>query len=123
MIRRRSPGNREQFARTLAVCSVALWLAGSVSAAEGGLAPQWTHPHCPQGQTQGAQHSHNHCFWYCGGIEIQGMGERGGIFGSGPSRRVWSLGAVRRQDAVVDAEVAPRGPPRTALQIASRICT
>lgn len=31
---------------------------------------------------------------------------------------VWSLGAIPLQDAAVDSQFPPRGPPQVALQIA-----
>lgn len=104
-------GARGRFARALATCSVALWLAGSLSVAQGNLMPQWTQPHCPQGQTHGAQHSHHHCVWYCGGIDAQGTSQRGGNSVDGPSLRVWSLGVIPFQDADSANDFPPRGPP------------
>jgi len=107
-----------QFARVLAVCCAIFWLAGSLSITQGMLAPQWNQPHCPQGQTHSAQHSPSHCVWHCGGLDIQGGGGRGEAFTGIHVSHVWTLGVIPLQDAVLDGEFPPRGPPQVVLQIA-----
>jgi hypothetical protein len=106
---------RPHISRALTGCWVVLWLTGSLSVAQGNLLPQWNMPHCPSGQAQHSQHNHNHCVWHCGGIDAQGTSERGGISADGLSLRVWALGAVPQQYAVIDAEVMLRGPPRLSM--------
>lgn len=107
-----------RLSRVSAGCCAALWLAGSLSIAQGNLAPQWTQPHCPQGQTHGSQHSHQHCVWHCGGLDIQGGGGRGEIFTDIHVSRVWSLGDIPLLDAGLADEFPPRGPPPVVLLIA-----
>ncbi|MEK9141578.1 MAG: hypothetical protein AAB308_11045 [Nitrospirota bacterium] len=109
---------RQQVSRMLSGCWAVLWLTGSLSVAQGNLTPQWTAPHCPQGQTQNGQHSHNHCAWHCGGLDIQIGGGRGEIPIDIHVSCVWSLGVIPRQDAALDGEFPPRGPPRGAFPIA-----
>lgn len=108
--------HRAQFARALASCCAAFLLAGSLSVTQGNLAPEWTMPHCPQGQTQGSQQSHNHCAWHCGGLDIQGGGARGEIFAELHVSRVWKLGHIPLQDAIPEGEFPPRGPPHVVRQ-------
>lgn len=102
---------RQQVSRMLSGCCAVLWLTGSLSVAQGNLAPQWAAPHCPQGQTQNSQQSHNHCAWHCGGLDIQGGGGQGEVSADLHVSRVWSLGDIPRQDAALDGEFPPRGPP------------
>ncbi|MBS0181543.1 MAG: hypothetical protein JSS39_04025 [Nitrospira sp.] len=110
--------NRQQVSRALTVCCTVLWLTGSLSVAQGNLTAQWTGTHCPKGQTQNSQHSHNHCTWHCGGLDIQGGGGRDEISTDIRLSRVWSLRVIPLQDAVIDGEFPPRGPPQIILQIA-----
>ena len=112
-----SARRKVSFAYALTGCCAVLWLVGSLPVAQGHVAPQWTHPHCPQGQTHGSQHSHNHCLWYCGGIDSQAASVRGGISVEVLISRVWSLGAGSKLDTSVDAEIEPRGPPRLVLVV------
>ncbi|HSA87299.1 MAG TPA: hypothetical protein VLE46_14045 [Nitrospira sp.] len=107
-----------QLTRALGICCAIFGLAGSLSITQGMLAPHWNQPHCPQGQTHGAQHSPGHCAWHCGGLDIQGGDARGEIFTDIHVSRVWTLGVMPLQDAVLDGEFPPRGPPRVILQIA-----
>ncbi|MGZ8374705.1 MAG: hypothetical protein ACXW4A_07205 [Nitrospira sp.] len=109
---------RQQVSRVLSSCCAVLWLAGSLSVAQGNLTPQWTAPHCPSGQTQNGQQSHNHCAWHCGGLDIQSDGGQGTISAEIHVSRVWSIGDIPRQDAVSDGEFPPRGPPQGAFPIA-----
>lgn len=109
---------RAPLARALAWCCAVVLLVGSLSITQGNLTPQWTQPHCPQGQTHGAQHNHNHCAWHCGGLDIQGCGGQGEISADGLVSRVWSLDDIPLRDAGPGGEFPPRGPPRVILQIA-----
>lgn len=108
---------RKRFARALAACSAALWLAGSLSAALGNPTIQWPGTHCPQGPTQNSQQSDNHCAWHCGGLDIQDGGGRGDISADRLVSRIWSLGAIPLSDAALDGEFPPRGPPPVVRQI------
>jgi hypothetical protein len=103
---------RQHISRTLTGCWVALWLAGSLSVAQGSLLPQWNMPHCPQGQTQNGQHNHTHCVWHCGGLDIQRGGGREETSADIHLGRIWTIGNIPVRDAVVDGEFPPRGPPR-----------
>jgi len=102
---------RQHISRVLTGCWAVLWLTGSLSVAQGNLTPQWAQPHCPQGQTHGAQHSHNHCVWHCGGLDIQGGDGQGQTSANIHVSCVWSLGVILRQESVPDGEFPPRGPP------------
>jgi hypothetical protein len=99
---------RQHISRMLSGGCAMLWLIGSLSIAQGNLAPQWTAPHCPSGQTQ---HSHNHCAWHCEGLDIQSGGGQGEVSTDLHVNRIWSLGDIPRQDAALDGEFPPRGPP------------
>src|SRR6185295_15910072 len=71
---------RSRFARAMAGACVLLWMVGSVSTLYGSLTPQWTTPHCPQGQANSGQHSHSHCVWHCDGIDARvSTGRHAGI--------------------------------------------
>lgn len=109
---------RQQVFRTLTGCWVVLWLTGFLSVGQGNLTTQWAAPHCPSGQTQNGQQSHNHCAWHCGGLDIQSGGGQGTISVDIDVSRVWSIGDIPRQDAALDGEFPPRGPPQVILQIA-----
>jgi len=108
---------RQEVSRVLTGCCVALWLTGSLSIAQGILSAQWTGTHCPSGQAQNSQHSHNHCAWHCGGLDIQSGGGRGEISADLHVSRVWSLGVIPQQDVTLDGEFPPRGPPQVVHQI------
>jgi hypothetical protein len=109
---------RQQISRVLSGCCAVLWLTGSLSIAQGNLTPQWTAPHCPSGQTQNGQQSHNHCAWHCEGLDIQSGGGQGEVSTDLHVSPVWNLGDIFRQDAALDGEFPPRGPPQGALLIA-----
>lgn len=70
---------------------------------------QWAH--CPSGQAQNGQHSYNHCAWHCGGLDVQAGGGRGKFSADIHVARVWSIGHLSLQHAVLDNEFPPRGPP------------
>lgn len=109
---------QQQVSRALiGYCSV-LWLSGSLLVAQGNLTAQWTGTHCPNGQAQSSQHSHSHCTWHCGGLDIQSGGGRGVSSTINYVSRVWSLGVIPLPDAALDDEFPPRGPPRGGLEIA-----
>ncbi len=109
---------RQEVSRTLTGCCAVLWLTGSLSVAQGNLTSQWTAPHCPSGQTQNGQQSHNHCAWHCGGLDIQSGGGRSETTADVQVSFVWRLGVIPVQDAVVDGQFPPRGPPHVAFEIA-----
>lgn len=62
---------RARLARAIAGICVVLWVAGSMSTLYGGLAPQWTTPHCPQSQSHKAPHTPGSCAWHCDGFGPQ----------------------------------------------------
>lgn len=95
-----------------------LWLAGFLSVGQGNLTAQWVAPHCPSGQAQHSQQSHNHCTWHCAGLDMQGGGGRGETITDAQVSLVWSLGSAALVDAVVDGQFPPRGPPQILFQIA-----
>jgi hypothetical protein len=109
---------RQEVSRTLTGCWVVLWLTGFLSVGQGNLTTQWAAPHCPSGQAQSGQQSHNHCAWHCGGFDIQNGGGRCEIAADIQVSRVWSLGSFPIQDAVLNGEFPPRGPPNGAVEIA-----
>jgi hypothetical protein len=106
---------QQHVSRALTGCWVVLWLTGSLSVAQGNLTTPWTGTHCPPGQTQNSQHSHNHCAWHCGGLDIQSAEGRGAISTEIHVSRVWSLGGISLQETVPDGEFPPRGPPTVFL--------
>ena len=106
-------GHRITFYRAVAGICAVLWVAGSVSTLYGDLTPQWTMPHCPQGQANTGQHSHSHCVWHCDGIDTQAVtGKRAGI-------SVDLTGTIEDTrielpcTAVAWVVIGPRGPPAT----------
>jgi hypothetical protein len=62
---------RARLSRAIAGVCVVLCMAGAVSTLYGGLAPQWTTPHCPQSHSTSAHHPHGSCVWHCDGIDTQ----------------------------------------------------
>ncbi|MDH4078297.1 MAG: hypothetical protein OEU68_00615 [Nitrospira sp.] len=109
---------RQHIAQVLTSCCAVLWLTGFLSVGQGNLTAQWTAPHCPQGQTQNGQQSHNHCAWHCGGLDIRSGGGRSEATADIQVSLVWSLGAILLPVDVVDSQFPPRGPPRVLFQIA-----
>ncbi|MBS0150068.1 MAG: hypothetical protein JSR31_03945 [Nitrospira sp.] len=109
---------RQYIARALTGCWVVLWLTGSLSIAQGSLLPQWNMPHCPQGQAQHSQQSHNHCAWHCGGLDVQSGNGQGEVSTDTQVSLVWNLGDSPYLDAAVDSDFLPRGPPQSVLEIA-----
>jgi len=109
---------RQQVTRALSGCCALLWLTGSLSVAQGNLTTQWVAPHCPSGQTQNSQQSHNHCAWHCGSLDIQSGGGRSETAADVEVTLVWSLGAIPVQEAILDGQFPPRGPPQIAFEIA-----
>ena len=105
---------QQQVSRVLTACCAVLWLTGPLSVAQ----DNWTAAHCTQGQTQNSQHSHNHCAWHCGGIDIQGSGGRGEFSTDIHVSRIWSLGVILLLDTDLAGELPPRGPPQIVIQIA-----
>jgi len=101
--------------RVIAGLCVALWLAGSVTVAQGTPSPQWTAPHCPEGQTQSSQHSHNHCAWHCDGIDTSASAGRSGS--SSPAPTGYLIGPFTRTPLAIAliAGMAPRGPPQVGV--------
>ena len=114
---------RQQISRVLiGYCSV-LWLTGSLSFVQGNVTAQWSAPHCPSGQTQNAPHNHNHCLWYCGGLDIQSGGAPGKISTHNQVGHVWNLGDISLEEAAFDGEFPPRGPPQGGMVIAWNLVT
>lgn len=109
---------RKEISQVLTGCWVVLWLTGSLSVAQGNLLPQWNMPHCPSGQAQHSQQSHNHCAWHCSGFDIQSSGGRGETPADLQLGLVWSLGTIPFQHVDVDGQYPPRGPPQAILEIA-----
>lgn len=109
---------RQQVSQVLTGCCALLWLTGFLTVGQANPMAQWVAPHCPQGQTQNGQQSHNHCAWHCGSFDIQSGGGRSEATADVQVSLVWSLGAIPLQDAVVDGQFPPRGPPRVLFQIA-----
>ncbi len=111
----RSLNGQVRGVRAIAVICVGLWLAGSVTVVQGTLAPQWTAPHCPEGQTQSSQHNHNHCAWHCDGIDTPLSADRSGSSSPAPADSlVGSLTPLLRSFAL-STGMAPRGPPQFAV--------
>lgn len=108
---------RQEVSRALTGCCAVLWLTGFLSVGQGNLALQLAAHHCPQGQAQNGQQSHSHCAWHCGGFDIQSGSGRGEVPTDTQVSRVWSLGDIPFQDAAVDGEFPPRGPPQGVFQI------
>ncbi|MBH0190100.1 MAG: hypothetical protein HP493_14990 [Nitrospira sp.] len=104
-----------RFLRVIAVICIGLWLAGSVTVMQGTLAPQWTAPHCPEGQAQGSQQGHNHCAWHCDGIDTPLSTGRSGCSSPAPVGDL--IGSFIRTPLSVASSsgVAPRGPPQFAV--------
>jgi hypothetical protein len=90
---------------------VLLWVAGSVSAVYGSVAPQWTTPHCPQGASHHTQHSQSHCAWHCDGVDAQTTGGR--LPGSQADLSIGLAPSGGRcfQTIVHCSGSIPRGPP------------
>lgn len=109
---------RQEISRPLTGCCVVLWLTGFLSVGQGNLISHWTAPHCPQGQTQNGQQSHNHCAWHCGGFDIQNGGGRGEATVDAQVSLVWSLDVTPFQYIVFGGQFPPRGPPQIVLEIA-----
>jgi hypothetical protein len=106
-------GARNKFSRATAGVCVLLWMLGSVSTLYGSLTPQWTTPHCPQGQTSSGQHSHSHCVWHCDGIDTQGVtGKRAGI-SVDPNGMIEDARIELPYTAIAWVVIGPRGPPGT----------
>ncbi len=109
---------RQEVSRALKGYCVVLWLAGFLSVGQGNLTPQWTVPHCPNGQTQHSQQGHSHCSWHCSGFDIQSGDGRGDTSADGHVSLVWSLGTIPVQHAVIDGQFPPRGPPQPVPETA-----
>lgn len=101
--------------RAISVICVGLWLAGSVTVVQGTLAPQWTAPHCPEGQAQGSQQGHNHCAWHCDGIDTPLSTGRSGSSSPAPVGDLAGSLTHMPFSVVLCEGMAPRGPPRVAI--------
>lgn len=106
---------RDTFSRAIAGVCVALWIAGSVSTLYGSLTPQWTTPHCPQGQAHSGQQSHSHCAWHCDGIDAQAATGRNQGSSADPDGYMVNEDVLSLQTAAYRTGPAPRGPPATRL--------
>lgn len=109
---------RQRVSQALVGCCALLWLTGFLSVGQGNLTAQWVVPHCPSGQAQHNQQSHNHCAWHCSGLDIQSGGGRDETSADLQVSLVWSLGAIPLQVDIVNGQFPPRGPPQVTLQIA-----
>src|SRR6185436_5389852 len=101
--------------RAMAGVCVLLWLLGSVSSLYGGLSPQWTMPHCPQGTSHLPQHSQIHCLWHCVGIDAQAATDRNPRSSTDPAGASVSAGILSLRTIVYRTGTAPRGPPVTSF--------
>ncbi|MBX3328221.1 MAG: hypothetical protein U0223_10360 [Nitrospira sp.] len=109
---------RQKISRVLTGCCTVLWLAGLLSVGQGNLTAHWTVSHCPQGQAQNGQQSHNHCAWHCSGFDIQSGDGRAETTADLQVGLVWSLGTIPAQHARLDGQFPPRGPPQRVFEIA-----
>jgi hypothetical protein len=118
----RSMDGRASCVRAIVGIVIGLWLAGSVTVVQGTLAPQWTAPHCPEGQTESNQHGHNHCAWHCDGIDTPLSTGRSGS--SSPAPTGYLVGFLTRTPLAIAriAGKAPRGPPQSADLFTWTIC-
>lgn len=114
LVQMRSMNGRVRGVRAIAVICVGLWLAGSVTVTQGTLAPQSAAPHCPEGQTQSSQHSHNHCAWHCDGIDTPISTGRSGSSSPAPAGYLIGSFAQTPLSIALSAGMAPRGPPQFA---------
>lgn len=102
--------------RAIAGLCVALWVVGSISVVYGSLAPQWTTPHCPQGQTHSGQQSHSHCVWHCDGIDTpssSGRSWRPAITPTGFLHGDFTATIIGA--AILQGGMAIRGPPQIPM--------
>lgn len=106
---------RGTFSRAIAGVCVVLWIAGSVSTLYGSLTPQWTTPHCPQGQAHSGQHSHSHCVWHCDGIDTQSSSGRSWRPSMTPTRFVSGHLSATSYATSLNGGVTTRGPPQLPL--------
>jgi hypothetical protein len=111
----RTENRRAGFSRAIAGLCVVLWLAGSVSTLYGSLTPQWTTPHCPQGQANSGQQNHSHCVWHCGGIDVQAATSRNPGNVADPAGYQTQAGVLSPKTLAYRMESVPRGPPATSL--------
>jgi len=100
------------FSRAIAGICVVLWVAGSVSTLYGSLTPQWTTPHCPQGQAHSGQHSHSYCAWHCDGIDTQASPGRPWGPSIDPTGFVSSHSSATLCSAILNGGPPTRGPPQ-----------
>jgi hypothetical protein len=108
----RNGNHQGSLSRAIAGVCLVLWVAGSVSLVYGSLTPQWTTPHCPQGQAHGGHQQHNHCTWHCDGIDAQAAADRSGGGCAAPTGFVSGHFTAIPRVAVLGAEIVPRGPPQ-----------
>ena len=106
---------RDKISRAIAGVCVVLWIAGSVSTLYGSLTPQWTTPHCPQGQAHSGQHSHSHCVWHCDGIDAQAATGRNPGSSADPAGYLEQSGVLSLKTLAYRIGLAPRGPPVASL--------
>ncbi|WP_462076172.1 hypothetical protein [Nitrospira sp. CMX1] len=108
---------RQTVSRALTGCCVVLWLTGFLSVGQGNLTTQWAVSHCPSGQAQNSQQSHNHCAWHCSGFDTQSGDERSESTADLQVSLVWNLGTIPPQHARIDGQFPPRGPPQCIPEI------
>jgi hypothetical protein len=110
---------RGKFPRVIAgVCAV-LWVAGSVSTLYGGLAPQWTTPHCPQSHSNPAHQTHGACAWHCDGIDTPSFSGRTWRPSIAPTGFLSGHLSATSDTTVLNGGVTSRGPPRSGLSAIS----
>jgi hypothetical protein len=107
---------RQQVSQVLTGCCALLWLTGFLTVGQANPTAQWVAPHCPQGQTQNGQHSHNHCAWHCSGFDIQNGDGRAETTPDLQGCLVWSLGTIPSKHTIIAGQFPPRGPPEIALE-------
>ncbi|MBI5317130.1 MAG: hypothetical protein HZB34_14290 [Nitrospirae bacterium] len=115
ILQKRDRSRRGKFPRAIACLCVLLWIVGSFSTLYSSLTPQWTTPHCPQGQTPSGQQNHSHCVWHCGGIDAQAATGRNPGNVADPAGYQTQAGVLSPKTLAYRMESVPRGPPATSL--------
>jgi len=102
---------RDRLSRAIAGVCVALWMAGSISTLYGSITPQRTTPHCPQSQSNSAQHTHGSCAWHCDGIETQSSSARSWGPSIAPTGYLFGDSTATVCTTILEGGKAIRGPP------------
>ena len=106
---------RARLSRAIASACVVLWIAGSVSTLYGGLAPQWTTPHCPQSHSNAAHHLHGSCAWHCDSLDSQSSFGRSWRPFIAPTRFVSGHLRARSCAPTLNGGLITRGPPHSIV--------